>query len=66
MSVVRVDIPASYTHGWQARWPIAGGKKKRLSAFFADRAWGGSQNARKHAKWAEVRIKVRARLGLGA
>jgi hypothetical protein len=52
MSVVRIDIPTSFTHGWQARWPISG-TKRRLTAFYSDKAYGGQHKARKLAKQAE-------------
>ena len=64
MSVVRIDIPASHTHGWQARHTTNGRKGKRLTAFFADSAYGGSRNALKHATWAAARLRARARTGI--
>lgn len=50
MSVVRIDIPSSHTHGWQARWSCEG---RRLTAFFADKMHGGSHKAWKRANHAE-------------
>lgn len=38
--IVRIDRPASHTHGWQARAPIPGTPRRYVSRFFADKACG--------------------------
>lgn len=38
--IVRIDRPASHTHGWQARAPIPGSPRRYVSRFFADKAHG--------------------------
>lgn len=51
MSIQRIDIPKSHTHGHQARAYLY--DDRYLSAFFADQAHGGPDKAKAVAKKAE-------------
>lgn len=44
--IVRIDIPGSNTHGWQVKVRRQG---KRMTKFFGDRRYGGSQPALQEA-----------------
>lgn len=58
MSIVRIDIPESHTHGWQARAYVT--KKRKLSRFVRDSLRGKARGWHL-ALWHERRLKAEAR-----
>lgn len=59
MAIQRIDIPASHTHGWQARAHLTG--DQRLTAFFSDTKHGGPAGAEDKALRAAKRLQNKAR-----
>ena len=58
MSIVRIDIPESHTHGWQARAYVVKGLK--LTRFISDSRKGKARGWHM-ALWHEHRLKAEAR-----
>lgn len=58
MSIVRIDIPESHTHGWQARAYVVKGLK--LTRFISDSRRGKARGWHT-ALWHEHRLKAKAR-----